>query len=77
MVAAQHRTQAHQHQACFNPCKGFGVVAAALLQRSSERFRGFNPCKGFGVVAAPGVPAVNPAPVVSIPVRVLGWLQPQ
>ena len=63
----------------FNPCKGFGVVAAAAIRL--ERMPGscFNPCKGFGVVAA--VPA-NPAGVqlaqqlVSIPVRVLGWLQP-
>ena len=36
----------------FNPCKGFGVVAAAMVLRTVERPTG-----------------------VSIPVRVLGWLQ--
>ena len=63
----------------FNPCKGFGVVAAAgawALHLPRLRSR-FNPCKGFGVVAAVAIcrcvePVING---VSIPVRVLGWLQ--
>ena len=37
---------------CFNPCKGFGVVAAPKISSKPASALGFNPCKGFGVVAA-------------------------
>ncbi len=37
--------------ACFNPCKGFGVIGAEKSHRADARCSAcFNPCKGFGVI---------------------------
>ena len=99
----QETNAASSHRRSFNPCKGFGVVAAiccpiAISKRHVSipvrvlgwlqllTFRQvweiaeisrFNPCKGFGVVAAQlfSWQFRSACCYVSIPVRVLGWLQ--
>ena len=75
MVAAPINRGKFNRLASFNPCKGFGVVAAIDPILHHIRRKSFNPCKGFGVVAAKEAGDRIDSGVVSIPVRVLGWLQ--
>ena len=75
VVAARSPGAAISSSACFNPCKGFGVVAAMKQNTCLMKSLSFNPCKGFGVVAAWIDAKVLGDLLVSIPVRVLGWLQ--
>ena len=55
MVAAKTGCGTGTPSVGFNPCKGFGVVAAKPATAPVACFaipESFNPCKGFGVVAA-------------------------
>ncbi len=51
MIGALKYERKYESLVSFNPCKGFGVIGAAVAADTSVGTC-FNPCKGFGVIGA-------------------------